>query len=162
MRLPNLAEPVDAWESRSKKTDEEGPRESDDVQEVAFDPFDEARAETLDRVPARAALPLARCHVVPQLARREVAERHERRLGVKLLPGRSPQAEPGDDRVRPPRERLDHRLRLRLARRLPEELAVEEHLGVDAEHGSFVRFDGVGLPGGTLDRARPRALLVTG
>src|SRR5262252_4743976 len=154
MRLPNLAEPVDTWESRREKTDEERPRQSDDVQEVALDPLDETRPETLDRVTARAPLPLPRCDVVTELARRELAERHERRLGVELLPGRGPQAEPGDDRVRPTRERLDHRLGLRLVRRLPEELAVEEHLGVDAEHGSLVGRDGMGLAGGALDRAR--------
>ena len=45
-------------------------READDVQVVAVDPLDEAAAETLDRVAAGAALPLAARDVALELARR--------------------------------------------------------------------------------------------
>ena len=73
-----------------------------------------------------------------ELARRQRAERDERRLLVQLLPRRRAQAEAGDDRVRPAGERLEHRLGLGLVRGLAEQLAVEQHLGVDAEHRAFV------------------------
>ena len=75
--------------------------------------------------------------VVRELARRQRAERDERRLGVQLLPRRRAQTETGDDLVRPAGERLEHRLRLGRVRGLAEQLAVEQHLGVDAEHGAF-------------------------
>src|SRR5438477_6671932 len=146
MPVPNLAEPVHTWETRGEKSDEKRAGQTDDIEEVAFDPLDETRTQALDRVPAGASLPLARADVMRQLARRQLAERHERRLGVKLLPGSGSQAKPGDDRVRPAPERLEHRLGLRFVRRLSEQLTLEQHLGVDPEHRAVVRLHRVRLP----------------
>src|SRR3954452_7702001 len=112
MPLSNLAEPVDTWETRRQKSDEQRAGQADDVEEVAFDPVDETRAETLDRIAAGPSGPLARGHVVRELARRELAERHERRLRMELLPRDGPQAEPRDDGMRATGQRLEHRLGL--------------------------------------------------
>src|SRR5947209_12218798 len=93
------AEAVRAGEPRREQADEKGRGEADDVQVVAFDALDEARAEPLDRIRARTAFPLARREVVGEVARRQLPERDARRLGRELLPLRGAQAETRDDLV---------------------------------------------------------------
>ena len=62
--LGSLAEAVGAREALREQPHEQSPGQADDVQVVALDPLDEARAEALDRVPAGATLPLAAREVV--------------------------------------------------------------------------------------------------
>src|SRR5205823_4474825 len=53
------AESVEAREALRQKPHEKRARKADDVQVVALDPLDEGAAPPLDRIGARAALPLA-------------------------------------------------------------------------------------------------------
>src|SRR5207244_2718372 len=94
------AESVKPCKARREQLYEQCGREADDVEVVALDAFDERRAETLDRVAAGAALPLARGDVRGDVPRVERAKGDACRLGVELLPARSDEAEPGDDLVR--------------------------------------------------------------
>ena len=77
---------------------EQAAGQADDVQVVALDALDERGAAALDRVAARAALPLARCDVRGEVARRQRTERDERRRRLDDLPR---PASAGRDRTRP-------------------------------------------------------------
>src|SRR5581483_9116261 len=153
------AEPVHAREARREQADEQRSRQPDDVEEISLDPLDEARAESLDRIAAGAAFPLARGDVVREIARRQLAKRHVGALLVQLLPRVGPEAEAGDDVVRAPREPFEHLLGLRLVTRLPEQLALEDHLRVDAEDRTLASVDRSRLAGRALGRRGPLDLL---
>ena len=84
--------------------------QADDVEVVALDPLDESGALPLDRVAARASLPLPARHVPGDVARRQLAERDARHLAVHLLPRRREQRQAGDDFVRPAGQALEHLL----------------------------------------------------
>src|SRR5262245_10491967 len=92
--LAGLADAVGARKALRQETDQERGWEADDVQIVALDALDQGRAEPLDRIPARAALPLTAAHVVSQVPGRQHPERDHRCLAVQLLPRARPQTEP--------------------------------------------------------------------
>src|SRR5262249_61401649 len=94
-----LADPVQPGEPFGEQPDEQRGRESDDVQVVAVDPFDQTGAETLDRVGTRASLPLAGGDVRSDVAGGQRPEGDTGRLGVQFLPGGGEQAEAGNDLV---------------------------------------------------------------
>ena len=150
--MAGLAEAVCSWEAFRQETDEESGWEADDVQVVTLDALDERRAEALDRVPARAALPLTAAYVVRQVARRQRPERDHGRLAVQLLPRSRPQTQTRHDFVPPTRQPLEHRLGRTSIRRFPERLTVHDDLGVDAEHRALATVDRVRLPRRELDR----------
>ena len=99
-----LADAVDARKAFHEQTDEQRHRQPDDVQVVAFDPFDERRAPALDGVGARPPFPLAGRDIRGDVPPRQRPERDERRRRFDYLPVRAQEAEPGDDRVRLPCE----------------------------------------------------------
>ena len=94
-RRPQLPEAVGAGEALREEPDEQCGRQADDVQVVALDPLDERRAAALDRVAARASLPLAVREVVRELARRQLAE------GDAASTSCSTTSQPGVSRQRP-------------------------------------------------------------
>src|SRR5262249_13793635 len=141
-----LAEAVHAGKVLGQEPDQQGARETDDVEVVAFDPLDERGAEPLDRVGTGAVAPLAASKVVRDVGVVERTEGDERRFGVELLPGSPPQAEPRDDLVLPARERLEHSASVLVVLGLPELLAATEDDGVDREHRAPAAVDGARLP----------------
>src|SRR5919204_2171475 len=91
--LSRLAEAVGPREALRQEADEQGSRQSDDVQVIAVDALDQRRAEPLDRVAARARVPLSASDVVSDVARRHLTERHARDLTATLLPRARQQTE---------------------------------------------------------------------
>ena len=133
--MAGLAEAVRAWEALRQEADEEGGWEADDVQVVAFDALDERRAEALDRIRRPRGPPTRRCSRSGR--GRAPSTRRNVTSVVSLCSSsqrRRPQAEAGDDLVRPARQPLEHRLRRTRIRGLAERLTVDNDLGVDPEH----------------------------
>src|SRR5262249_19004464 len=97
-----LPEPVDAREALRQKTHQRRRRKPPDVEVVALDPLDERGADALDRVRARAPLPLSRHDVRRDVAGVERPEGHARDGVLDRLPAGRDEAEPGDDVVRLP------------------------------------------------------------
>src|SRR4051794_40485233 len=135
----SLSEAVDAGEPLGKEAHEERPGEADDIEIVAFDAVDERTAAALNRVSACAALPLAGCDVRSELARRQLAEGDPRGDGGDDFPGRSHEAEAGDDGVCPPRELVQHPLGVARTRRLPVDAPTDRDGRVDAEYRPALR-----------------------
>src|SRR5436190_14848253 len=98
--MSRSADAVVAGEARGEEADQEGSREADHVQVVAFGALDERGAEALDRIRAGAVLPLAARDVGGDVARGHGAERHAGDLVLDLLPAGRDQTEPRDDLVR--------------------------------------------------------------
>ena len=138
---------------RSPAADEQRRRQADDVQVVAVDPLDEAGAEALDRV-ARPRGPPTRRPRRSVASSPRVSGRNVTSVVTVCSSSHAsrPQAEPRDDLVRPAGERREHRSRLGGVRRLAEHRAVEQHLGVDAEHGPPAAVDRARLAGRALER----------
>ena len=121
-----------------QEADEEGGWEADDVEVVALDALDQARAQALDRIAARSSLPLAAADVVGQVPRGQRPERDRRHLVLELLPPGRDEAEPRDDLVRAARQPLEHPLGLGRVAGLAEGPPVDDDRRVDTEHGALV------------------------
>src|SRR5262249_47203051 len=113
---------------------EERSRQADDVEVIALDLFYEACSAALDGVAAGAVSPFAELDVGGDLAVVPGAERDVRDRVADLLPGRTSEAQAGDDVVRPSREAAEHRASVVGVAGLAVDLAVEHDLGVDREH----------------------------
>src|SRR5262245_5391213 len=146
MRGPSLPGRLQQlWRVALEQRNEERPWESDDVQVVALEPLDEAAAETLDGIRAGPPLPLATRDV---RAHRLGRERPEGDIGALVgddVLARAEEAEPRDDRVRPPAELLQHARGVGRVARLAVDPAVEDDRRVDAQRDPAARVNGARL-----------------
>src|SRR5205085_4969672 len=131
-------------EALREEADQQRGRKTDHVQVVALDALDEARAQALDRVRARAALPLAARDIHRDVARGQRTEGDASDLVAKLLPARRDQTEPRDDLVRVAAERVEHLGRLFGAARLAVQATPADDGRVDPEHRAIARLAGDG------------------
>src|SRR3954462_5951311 len=139
-RLPR--KPWKSARGKQVRTQLEQPRQGqpDDVQIVALDSGDERCAAPLDRVAARAALPLPRPHVPLERSPVEASERHPRALdrGREQLAAFD-EGDPAHHLVGAPGEAREEAPGSLLVPRLAEDVAVERDVGVRAEHERVAR-----------------------
>src|SRR5215213_7806565 len=134
-RLPR--KPWKSARGKQVRTQLEQPRQGqpDDVQIVALDSGDQRCAAPLDRVAARAALPLPRPHVPVERSPVEASERHPRALDRRREQlAAFDEGDPADHLVGAPGEAGEEAPGGLLVPRLAEDVAAERDIGVRAEH----------------------------